>query len=225
MTDNTQTVTDVTPKQPGTEQPDPNAKNVINYGPVFPILTASVNLDLDFEDTLSQIYKTVGEVVNSPSGYTSLSVDPDAVKKLPLGQEIEGAIYGITTSIMDEIKIEYDKEKCMIRTWLNVVRKDNHVPRMHYPHAQYAGAIILKGGSDCSPIIFHNPTEQMRGHMLAPMRVKDLGPFTASSITLEAVPGRFYVWPAWCQTEVPPMPVGGPLIYVAFTIDFLPSGA
>jgi hypothetical protein len=206
------------------EQPTENQKNVINYNPVFPTLTCTVETDLDFEETLQDIYKLASDTVNSPIGYSTLGQDPNAVKKLAGGENIEGAIYGIATNFMKELRSEIDEEKCFLRTWLNVTRLKNHQPRISHPNAQLAGMVVISTGEKPTPFLLHNPTSAFRSHEVPPMKVSDYTAFTAPSVVLEAKAGTVFMWPAWMQYEIPETTVGGPFIFVGFTIDFLPRG-
>ena len=218
MTNETQTV------ETTTEQPQEDQKNVIRFDPVFPVLTCSVDTDLDFQDTLQDIYKLASDSVNSPSGYTTLGMDPEAVKKLANGEQIEAAIYGIACAFMKELKSEIDEEKCFIRSWLNVTRLENHVPRITHTGAQLAGMVVIATGDKPSPVLMHNPTAIYRSHEVPPLRVADYTAFTAPSVVIEPKAGSVYMWPAWMQYEVPQTQQGGPFIFIGFTVDFMPRG-
>lgn len=199
-------------------------KNQVQFEPLFPILTAMVDLDIDFEETLQHIYKLSGDAVNSPVGWTTLGQDPAAVKKLPAGEAIEGAIYGVATTFMKELKSEYDPDKCLIRSWINVIRKGNHQPRMNFANNQLCGVIILSSQEKSPPVVLHNPSSIYRAHEIPPFRIADYTPFTSPTAALPAKPNHMILWPSWVQQEIPPAEAGVPLIYIAFTVDFLPKG-
>ncbi len=207
------------------EQPQTKEKNVINYNPIFPTLTASVLMDFDNEDMAQAVYKTVGDKTNITNGYSSLLADPKAVENLPHGQELLGAIYQISLSFLREMKVEFNSDKCNLRSWLSVHRKGSYTPKTRNPLSQLSGVYFIKAETDTNALVLHNPTTPLRSHEHLPMRAQDFTAFTAPSMAIQPEENTLFIWPSWVEQEISEMQVGGPLICVNFTIDFLPSGA
>lgn len=207
------------------EQPQQKEKNVINYNPVFPTLTASVLMDFDNNQMAEEVYKSVGDKTNITNGYSSLLDNPKAVENLPKGQDLLGAIYQISLSFLREMKVEFNPEKCNMRTWLTVHRKGSYAPKTRNPLSQLSGVYYIKADKDMSSLVLHNPTTPLRSHEHLPMRIQDFTAFTAPSMAIQPEENTLFIWPSWLEHEIPEMQVGGPLICVNFTIDFLPSGA
>lgn len=207
------------------EQPQQKEKNVINYNPIFPTLTASVLLDFDNEEMAQAVYKTVGETTNITNGYNSLLADPKAVENLPNGQELLGALYQLSLSFLRELKVEFNPEKCNLRSWLTVHRKGSYMPKQRNPLSQVSGVYFIKADKDMGSLVLHNPTTPLRSHEHLPMRPQDFTAFTAPSMAIQPEEGTLFIWPSWIEQEIAEMSVGGPMICVNFTIDFLPAGA
>jgi uncharacterized protein (TIGR02466 family) len=208
-----------------TEQPQEPQKNVINFNPVFPTLTASVLLDFDVEEMKQEVYKLASDLKNFPGGYTSLISNPKAVDDMKNGQELLGALYQISLSFLREMKVEFNAEKCNLRTWVNVLRKDGYIPQQNHPLTQLTGMYFLSCQEKTSPIVLHNPTAPLRAHEHVPMRVQDFTAFTAPSMVIQPKENTLYVWPSWLKYEIPAMEIGGPLIYIGYSVDFLPTGS
>ena len=219
-------VTAAVPEQQTPAEPDPNAKNVINYNPVFPTLTLVVNTDFDTVDMARDVYKTIGDRENMPGGYCSLfdGMNSKAVETLPKGEDLKGAIYQIALAYMRELKLEINPEKCSVRTWLNILRLNGYVHKPVTGPSQLTGVFVIQSDKTTSPVVLHNPTMRLRSHEALPSRPADFTAFTAPSMQLELEPGRLYMWPSWMEHEVPHMVKGGPLIFVTFTVDYLPPG-
>ncbi len=81
-----------------TTQQDPNAKNVINYEPLFPVLTASINLDLAVEDMASDLFALATDTVNCEGGFTTYTTGQniDHIRGI---NDVKQAIYGVACAI------------------------------------------------------------------------------------------------------------------------------
>lgn len=218
-------IVDVEVKETGEEQPPKPKVNEIAYNPIFPTLTLSVITDFPVEDMASDVYKIASDTKNFMGGYTTLGVDAQALDRITKGKDLQGAIYQIALQFMRENKAEFNADKCAIRTWINVVRKDGFVPQVPAFQAQLTGMFFIQCSKETSPLILHNPTTPFRLHEHQPARPEDYTAFTAPSAVIQPEQGTIFMWPAWIRSEIPPMMVGGPLIYVGFTVDYLPAGA
>ena len=198
--------------------------NEIMFNPIFPVLTASVLLDFDLETMKSEIYNIASDKKNFPGGFTTKQSDIKAVDKLSEGEKIQGAIYQISLNFLRELKLEFDPDRCSVRTAINVLRKDGYLPVEQTPHAQVSGMFFVSCPVGSSKMMLHNPTTHLRSHEHLPMRPQDLTAFTAPSILIEPKDNMLYIWPAWMKHELAPMEIGGPLIVISFAVDFLPTG-
>lgn len=214
----------VMPNQDKQEKPQELKVNEVNYNPVFPILTCMVKVELPIDDIASAIFKKAGEIENVPNGFSSMVVDPSFVKSLPHGDKVEGAIYGLGVEYLRQVKAEFNADKCNLRTWVHILRKGAHYPRFPMPNTQIAGMFVIRTASKASPLVVHNPTMIYRSHDRMPSRMEDYTAFTAPSAMFELMENTIYLWPSWLSFDIPTMEVGGPLVAVMFTMDFLPPG-
>ena len=205
-----------------TEQPKPQL-NEINYTPVFPVLTASVLLDLPIEDMVKGMLEKAVDLKNYTGGYTTYfnGENIDNVKGVA---ELKEAIYGICCSMARELKYSVNYEKCALRVWANVMRKDNYHEMHNHPGALFSGTFYAQTDDTMSPLVLKNPNFMYRGQdpISAP---QDMTPFTATFLTILPKVNQLYIWPAWMEHFVPEMKVSGPRVSFSFSINFLPVGA
>lgn len=208
-----------------TEQPQgpSDEKNVINYNPIFPTLTAVVNLDLPVEDITRELWSLAGDVENYDGGYTSL-INRQSLDHIKGIAEAKQAIYGIACAVGREMKFEVNYDKSAVNVWANVMRRGGHQASMSHQSSLFTGIINLSCAEGDSPTLLHNPTTSFRGHE-GFIRPEDYGPFTSPSVALPNVANQLLIWPSWMNYSVPKMKTSGPRVFLSFTVDFLPPGA
>ena len=217
--------TAVTAPEQTTEVAATDAKNVINYNPVFPTMFASITLDLPVEDMAQDLLLLASDTENYEGGYTSL-YNRQSISHIRGHKELEEAIYGITNSYLREMKYEVNPQKCNIMMWANVMRLGGHQRSATRPHSQIAGEFFIKCDEKSVPIIFENPTNPLRMHDPMVMRPEDFTPFTAPTMTIQPKPNMLMLWPSWVSHFVPKITGESsvPRVSIAFTVDFLPPG-
>lgn len=211
---------EVTTVEEVTQEPQ---KNVINYNPIFPILTASVLLDLPVEHMVEDVLKLVGDQKNCPGGYSSL-YSGQSLDHIRGVKELKEAIYGVSCSFGREMKFEANYDKSSIHLWVDVMRRGNYHANRNHPRGVFSGAFVVRGDEKMSPVLFSNPTSGLRAHDPY-IRPEDLGPFSADTLVVKPDVGTLVVWPSWLQYSQPEMTESGPRIAFGFNIDFLPPGA
>lgn len=197
--------------------------NVINYEPVFPVMTAKVLLDLPIENMVEDALAFVDNEQNFPGGFSSVYTDR-SIDSLRGVSELKQAIYGVACSFGRELKYEANYDKSNIQLWLDVMRRDNARETWISPRGILAGHFVIRTEENYSPILLSNPTNPFRIHEPA-VRPEDQGPFTAEALVIKPEVGVLYLWPAWMPCRLPPMTEPGPRISYGFKIDFLPPGA
>ena len=199
------------------------AKNVINYVPVFPVLTANVLLDLPVEHMVEDVLKMVGDQKNCPGGYSSL-YNNQSIDNLRGVKELREAIYGVSCAFGREMKFEANYDKSSIQLWVDVMRRGNYHTTHNHPRGVFAGTFMIRSDPKMSPVTFVNPNATHRMHDPF-VRQEDLGPFTADAMVINPEVGSLVIWPSWLQYQMPEMTEPGPRISFGFNIDFLPPGA
>jgi hypothetical protein len=197
-------------------------KNVINYNPIFPTLTAVVNIDLPIEDMARDLWTLAGETENCDGGYTTFMTRQtiDHIKGI---DEAKQAIYGIACAFGREQKFEVNYDKAAVNIWANVMRRGGIQSPMSHTNSYFAGVINISVAEDDSPLLLSNPTYLYRGHE-GFIRPDDYGPFTAPSMSMKTKNNQLLIWPSWLQYAVPKMKTSGPRVTLGFTVDFLPPG-
>jgi uncharacterized protein (TIGR02466 family) len=206
------------------QETDMDAKNTIFYNPVFPIMTASINLDLPVEDMASGIYQLASDIKNYEGGYTTFhnGQSIDHIRGIP---ELKEAIYGVVMSFTRELKVEVNPNKCSIQLWASVIRRDGHHGVHHHPRSMYSGTFYVNVNENSSPLVLMNPTMQMRVHDPVPSRPQDLGPFTSESLAIKPKNNQLILWPSWLMHHVPVHTDSAPRVAISFNVDFAPNGA
>lgn len=205
-----------------TEAPKALEKNVINYEPIFPILTARVLLDLAIEEMAEDALGLVNNGQNCPGGYSSLLTN-QSIDSIRGVKELKEAIYGISCAFARELKFEATYDKSNINVWLEVMRRDSLHDTRYHPRSVFAGQFMVRTEKDYSPIVLTNPTMGLRTHEPF-VRAQDFGPFTAEAIVINPEVNTLTIWPSWMQYKMPVMTEPGPRISFGFSIDFLPPG-
>lgn len=205
-----------------TEQTEPQL-NVINYNPIFPILTGSVLLDLPVENMVEDILKLSNNESNCPGGYCSLFSN-QSIENVRGVKELRDAIYGISCAFGRELKYETNYDKSATNLWFDVMRRGNYHTPHNQPRSVFAGTFTVRADAKMSPVVLVNPNLSNKMHDPF-VRQEDFGPFTADGMVLEPKVNILHVWPAWLQYQVPEMTEPGPRISFGFSIDFLPPGA
>lgn len=205
------------------EQSKALEKNVINYEPVFPILTARVLLDLAVEEMAEDALALVNNEQNCPGGYSSLLTN-QSIDSIRGVKELKEAIYGVSCAFAREMKFEATYDKSNIHVWLEVMRRDSVHDDRYHPRSVFAGQFTVRTEKDYSPIVLTNPTMNLRTHEPF-VRPQDFGPFTAEAIVIDPEVNILTLWPSWVHYKMPVMKEPGPRISFGFSIDFLPPGA
>jgi len=198
--------------------------NVINYEPIFPILTAGVLLDLPIEEMVNGILKKAVDIKNHTSGYTTYfnRENIDNIEGVSLLKE---AIYGISCSFGRELKYELDYERCALHLWANVMRKGDYHEMHNHPRSIFSGTFYARIDDTMSPLVIKNPSISNRMHEPVVVRPEDNTPFNASLIVIKPKVNNLHIWPSWLEHKVPEMEVGGPRVSFSFSVDFLQPGA
>lgn len=208
------------------DQPDPDAKNVINYNPVFPVMTASVNLDLPVEDMAQDLLQLASDTVNYDGGYTTY-FNKQRIDHIRGFKQLEEAIYGVTNSFLRELKYEVNPQKCSIHSWASVIRYGGSHGIHNHPRSVISGTYYIQCDEKSVPLVIENPTNGFRMHDPMVMRPEDFTAFTAPSMTVQPKPNMMVIWPSWLYHYVPKVidQEARPRIAISFNVDFLPPGA
>lgn len=206
-----------------TDVPDLNEKNVIGYNPVFPIMTASVKLDMPDQELSDDILKLAGDRVNDIVGFTTAreTVNLDVFSGIT---KLKEALYGVSVTLGRELKFEANYDKCAITVWASVVRDGNYSLPAGHRRNVFAGVYFVGAGTGDNPLVVLNPTNLYREHepVVGPT---DLTAFTAPSFAIKPEVGTLHVWPAWLQYCFPQVKTETPIVCLFFSVDFLPLGA
>jgi uncharacterized protein (TIGR02466 family) len=217
-------ITDIT-YNPPTDNVAQAGTNVINYNPIFPIMTASVELDLPIEDMATDILQMATDVENYEGGFTSLftSLSLDNIKA---HGQLQEAIYGVSSAFLKELKYDKNEDRCSIVTWANVMRTYGHHRPMNHPHTQLSGMFFVKCDDKSPPVVFDNPTNVFRMHELQIRDPNNYTPYTSPLFSLQPKPGTMLLWPSWMTYHIPKLSPNAsvPFIFVSFTVDYLPPG-
>lgn len=197
-------------------------KNVINYTPVFPVMTASVLLDLPVEDMIQDVLQLATDTKNYEGGYTTFfnKQNIDLVRGV---KELKEAIYGVTCAFGRELKYEMNYDKCSIELWVSVMRRGGYHPPHNHPRSTFSGTFYARVDDKMSPLVMMNPTSSLRMHDHY-IRPQDAGAFTSEAMTVKPVNNTMHIWPSWMSHYVPEMVESGPRIAFSFNVDFLPPG-
>lgn len=214
---------EVTTQEPAQEQ-DMDAKNTIFYNPIFPIMTASVNLDLPIEEMANGIAQLSSDTKNYEGGYTTYFNNQN-IEHIPGIKELREAIYGITCAFARELKQEFNEEKMAIRLWANYMRRGGYHPPHIHTQSQYSGTFYVMINDKAAPFVFCNPTEPFRMHEPPVIRQEDYTPFTSPTCMMRPKPNQLYLWPSWMSHFVPEHQDDAPRISISFNVDTLPRGA
>ena len=217
-------LTEISPARNSQEAPDPEAKNVLFYNPIFPIMTAQVNLDLPVQKMANEFLQMATDINNYDGGFTTYQ-NKAPLDMLPGVVDLKQAIYGIANTFNKELKYEVNQEKCSIQMWVNVMRKDGWHGHHNHPNCVYSGCFYVQGDEEASPLIIENPSNMFRMHEPKPMRAEDMGPFTSPMMAIPVKVNSLLLWPAWLTHYVPKNPSNIPRISVSFNVDYLPLGA
>lgn len=202
---------------------DEPQKNVINYNPVFPVMTSNVILDLPVEDMSHDILQLATDIKNYEGGFTTYfnKQNIDSVRGV---KELKEAIYGVCCAVGRELKYEMQYEKCSIELWASVMRRGGYHPPHAHPRSTFSGTFYARVDDKMSPLVMMNPTTPFRSHDHV-IRPQDVGPFTSDTLMLKPAVNTMFIWPSWMHHFVPEMTESGPRISLSFNVDFLPPGA
>ena len=221
-----QDVTDVVDNNTTPATPPAPETNVINYNPIFPVMTASVLLDLPIDDMANDILRMATDVENYEGGFSSLFTSL-SLSNVGSYSKLEEAIYGVSSSYLQELKYEKNDSKCSIVAWANVMRTGGHQRSLAHPHTQLSGAFIVKSDDRAVPFVFDNPTNIFRMHELQIKNPDDFSPYTSPFFSVQPKANTLMIWPSWLTYNIPKISPGAsvPFIFISFTVDFLPPGA
>lgn len=202
---------------------DAQEKNVITYNPVFPIMTASITLDLPVEAMASDMLELAGDTTNHVSGFTTAS-ESILLDRFQGVAKLKEAIYGIACTFGRELNYEANYDKCSITVWANVMRKGSHTLPQGHKRTVFSGVFFATAPSNSGSIAMMNPTNIYRDHepLVAP---HDTTAFTADSYGIMPSLNSLSMWPSWLQYCMPEVKSEDPLVCFFFTVDFLPPGA
>jgi len=203
--------------------PTPQDARVVNFNPIFPILTAEVELDLPTTLINKDVIKLAGDQKNYEGGYTTLFNRPE-VDKITHMSGLRQAIYGIVMKYVEEVGFNVNAEKCSIDIWANLMRKGGYHPPHNHPRCHFSGTYYSLVEDGASPLILMNPTSPYRMHE-AEVSKDVKNPFTAEGMVINPKQGSLYMWPSWLYHYVPEMSSDKPRISFSFNVDFLPPGA
>jgi len=125
-----------------TERPEMQP-NVINYNPIFPILTGNVLLDLPITNMEEDILKFVNNQSNCPGGYSSL-FSSQSIENVQGVSALRDAIYGISCAFGRELKYEINYDKSFINVWFDVMRRSNYHVAHNQPRSVFTGTFIVR---------------------------------------------------------------------------------
>jgi uncharacterized protein (TIGR02466 family) len=205
-------------------QPDPDAKNVINYNPIFPILMAQINLDLPVTDMAEDLMSLANNTENYSGGFTTYYTNQyiDGVRGIT---DLKQAIYGVAAAYMKELKYDVNLEKCGIHLWANIMKKDGYHGHHRHERSVLSGTYYVQTFEDSSPLIIENPTSMFRMHEPIVAKPEDYTAFTSPMLSLQPKPNTLFMWPSWLVHHVPSSKSSLPRISLSFNVDYLPKGA
>lgn len=206
-----------------TERPEMQP-NVINYEPIFPILVASILLDLPVEKMVKGMLEKAVDIKNHIGGYTTY-FNGENIDSIEGVAPLKEAIYGISCAFGRELKYELDYERCALRVWANVMRKGDYHPMHNHRRSIFSGTFYAQVDDTMSPLIIKNPNNINKMHEPVIVKPEDNTPFSASLIVIKPKVNHLHIWPSWLEYEVPQMEVGGPRVSFSFSVDFLQPGA
>lgn len=208
------------------EQPKGDEKNVIMYNPVFPVMTATVNLDLPIEDMAQDLLQLASDTVNYDGGFTTF-FNRQRIDHIRGYKQLEEAIYGVTNSFLRELKYEVNPQKCSIQTWASVIRHGGSHGIHNHPRCVVSGTFYVQCDDQSVPLVIENPTNAFRMHEPSVSRPEDYTAFTAPSMMIQPKPNMMALWPSWLYHYVPKVTKDNsvPRIAISFNVDFLPMGA
>lgn len=202
------------------------SENVITYDPIFPVMMASVLLNLPVTDMVDYI-RQIDQQENSDVGFTTHigSYNSENLKPMPGYLQLEEAILGVITSFARELKYDVDPERCGIQLWANSMKKGGFHSIHNHPHSSFSGCFYLSCSENTSPLLIHNPTMPFRMHEPFIVDPTNYTAFTAPSLTITPKVNTMFVWPSWLSHSVPKMKTNEERISIAFNVDYLPIGA
>lgn len=203
---------------------DPNAKNVINYNPVFPTMMAQIKLELPTENMAQELLQLAVDTENYEGGYTTY-FNGQTIDHIKGIKELKEAIYGVSVAYCRELKFDLNPDRCGINVWANVMRKGGHHGIHNHPRSVVSGTFYVKAEEDHPPIVFINPTSDLRMHEPIVKRPEDFTAFTSPTLMIQPKPNDMLIWPSWINHHVPKSASSSPRISISFNVDFLPPGA
>lgn len=219
------TLTEVVPARDTTAAPDPTALNTLFYNPIFPTLTAQVNLDLPVQKMAADSLQYAAGRENYEGGYTSFMTRDNLDNEIAGMTELKSAIFGISQSFAREMKWEVNAEKCSIQVWLNVMKKGGHHGHHNHPGSVFSGVFYVQGDEEASPLAFQSPIAFFRMHEPRVQRAEDMNAFSALDLFIPVKVNSLLIWPSWLLHNVPLNKSSIPRISFSFNVDYLPLGA
>ncbi|NBX49448.1 hypothetical protein EBT25_05790 [bacterium] len=199
------------------------ASKVINYEPIFPLMTASVKLDLPIQDMAVDVLELAKQEKNYSGGYTTY-FNKQVVDMLRGVSDLKETIYGVCAAFGRELKYELNYDRCAIELWASVIRKGGYHPPHNHARSMFSGTFYVNVDADMSPLVLMNPTTPFRMHE-GFVRDADKGPFTSDVLVLKPENNQMIIWPSWLNHYVPEMEVDKSRIAFSFNVDYLPIGA
>lgn len=197
--------------------------NTINYNPIFPVMTATVKLDLPVATLCEDSLKLAGDQKNYEGGYTTFfnNQNIDHIRGVT---ELRQAIFGVCSAFGREMKYEANYDKCSIHLWVNVMKKGGYHPPHNHARSVFSGTFYAKVDETTSGLILINPTQPLRNHDPL-VRAEDAGPFTSETLLMRPEVNTMIIWPSWLMHSVPQMDSDETRISFSFNVDYLPPGA
>ena len=202
------------------------SENVITYDPIFPVMMASVLLNLPVTDMVDYI-RQIDQEENSDVGFTTHKgfYNSENLESMPSYRELQEAILGVVTSFARELRYDVDPERCSVQLWANSMKKNGFHSIHNHPHSSFSGCFYLACSDNTSPLLIHNPTMPLRMHEPFIIDPTNYTAFTAPSLTITPKVNTMFVWPSWLSHSVPKMKTNEERISIAFNVDYLPIGA
>lgn len=209
---------------PGTSivgETDKDGNKLVNFIPVFPILTGSVRLpEIDLQAMARKTLELVGDRVNYEGGWTSYFAPQTDIRVIPGMDDLAQAALGVSAAMARELKMDVQPEKSILQMWVSVIRKGGHHGIHAHARSTFSGTFYVQCDERSAPLMLMNPTRSLRHHEPRPSRAEDFGPFTSEQFTIKPEPGMMNVWPSWMEHHVLRHDDDRPRISVSFNVDY-----
>ena len=212
-------VADLSPGTSIVSETDKDGNKVVNFDPVFPIMTGRVRLpEIDLARMSHEVLKLSEGKDNYEGGWTSFFTQMD-ISTITGMNDVAQAAVGVSGAMIRELKLNADPAKATLQMWVSVMRKGGFHGIHSHAGSVISGTFYVQCDDKAAPLALMNPTRHFRNHETRP-EPQDMGPFTSEQMLIKPEAGQMIVWPSWLEHHVLRHNDDRPRIAISFNVDY-----